>query len=127
MGAPERTAAGRTSPSSLPSRSRIGTGVKVLGTRQYDVPPRNHMGGEVRGSLVRMGHVIRLVGWLGRRRRCWWFVFGGEGAFQSSAGWDNWSAVRFTPQRSQCGRRNTKRHQNKKKAHDGLLFPGTHR
>ena len=31
MGAPERTAAGRTSPSSLPSITRFGTGVKVLG------------------------------------------------------------------------------------------------
>jgi len=30
IGAPERTAAGRTSPSSLPFMTRLGTGVKVL-------------------------------------------------------------------------------------------------
>jgi hypothetical protein len=69
IGAPDRTAAGRTSVSSLPFITRLGTGEKVLFATPISVRAiilRSPMllrgyGLDIRGSLVHLCRIIRLV------------------------------------------------------------------
>lgn len=63
MGAPERTAAGKASVGSLPSRTRFGMGVKVLRTRsvaKLGFVERTSMRA-VRSSFVHVDGIIRPI------------------------------------------------------------------